>query len=204
MKPLKLIRLVAWTAVFVLGGAAGTVFVQRQSEKPAIPTSMAIPKFGAPFTMVDHTGRTVTDRDFLGRPLAVFFGFTHCPDVCPTTLSWLSDLAEQVGPEGKDLTILFVSVDPERDTPEVLTGYVSNFAPNVVGLTGSVEQVASMTTAWKAFSKKVPLEDGGYTMDHTASVYLVDRSGAFRNILDVHDETPNANLSKLSRLVRGS
>lgn len=201
MKVLRLVRIVAWIAVVLVI----TLLVgywksspSNKTEEAALTSPMSI---GGPFSLTDHTGKPVTEKDFLGKPHLRFFGFTHCPDVCPTTLSWLSDLVEQAGTE---VPILLVSVDPERDTPAALADYVTSFGPNIIGLTGTTEQVDAVLKSWKAYSKRVPQEDGEYTMDHTASVYLVDANGAFRGTLDIHDMSPTANLSKLKRLLGSS
>jgi len=200
MKPLRLIRIVAWVAVVI----AATLFIGYWRSTPTIPSNEATltPPFqlGGAFELTAHTGKTVTEQDFLGKPRLLFFGFTHCPDVCPTTLSWLMDLVEQVGPEA-DIPILLVSVDPERDTPAALADYVTSFGPNIVGLTGSTDQIDAVIKSWKAYAKRIPLENGDYTMDHTASVYLVDANGAFRGTVDIHDTSPTANVAKLKRLI---
>jgi protein SCO1/2 len=134
---------------------------------------------GGPFTMVDQNGKTVTDADFRGEPFLVFFGFTHCPDICPTTLYEMSEVMKRLGPDANKTRALFVSVDPERDTPEKLKQYLSSFDPRVIGLTGTQAQVDAIKKAYRVYSKKVPLKDGDYTMDHTAVVYLMDKNGRF-------------------------
>jgi protein SCO1/2 len=134
---------------------------------------------GGPFTMVDQNGKTVTDADFRGEPFLVFFGFTHCPDICPTTLYEMSEVMKRLGPDANKTRALFVSVDPGRDTPEKLKQYLSSFDPRVVGLTGSEAQVDAIKKAYRVYSKKIPLKDGDYTMDHTAVVYLMDKQGRF-------------------------
>jgi protein SCO1/2 len=134
---------------------------------------------GGPFALVDHNGRAVTERDFAGKPFLVFFGFTHCPDVCPTTLFQISEILAATGPRGKGLRALFVTVDPERDTPESLKSYLSSFDDRIVGLTGSPEAVAAMEKVYRAYARKVPLKEGDYTMEHTGVVYLMDGKGRF-------------------------
>lgn len=134
---------------------------------------------GGPFTMVDQNGKTVTDADFRGEPFLVFFGFTNCPDICPTTLYEMSEVLKRLGPDANKTAALFVSVDPERDTPEKLKQYVSSFHPRIFALTGSEAQVEAIKKEYRVFAKKVPLKDGDYTMDHTAVVYLMDKNGRF-------------------------
>ena len=134
---------------------------------------------GGPFTLVNQDGRTVSERDFAGRPYLVFFGFTHCPDVCPTTLQQISDVLAALGSKADALKVAFISVDPERDTPESLKTYLSSFDPRITGLTGSPEQVAAAVKTFRAYAKKVPSQGGDYTMEHTALVYLMNARNGF-------------------------
>lgn len=135
---------------------------------------------GGPFTLVDHNGTTVTQADFVGEPHLVFFGFTHCPDVCPTKLFEIAETLDAVKARtGRDIRALFVTVDPERDTPEIMQSYVSSFDDRILGLTGTPEQVDAVVSAYRAFARRVPLEDGDYTMEHTAIVYVMDEEGRF-------------------------
>ena len=153
---------------------------------------------GGPLPLVDHTGKRLEARDTEGRPKIVFFGFTHCPEVCPTTLAEISALLDSLGPDAGRLGAYFVSVDPERDRPEVLAGYLSGFNPAIRGLTGTPEEVAAVARAYRAFHRKVPLE-GGYTVDHSAVVYLLDASGRFVQALDL--SKPDAALAALRRVL---
>jgi protein SCO1/2 len=121
----------------------------------------------------------VTDQDMKGRPFLVFFGFTHCPDICPTTLFDLSQVLKQLGPDADRAGALFITVDPERDTPAVLKDYLSNFDPHLRGLTGDQASIDAAIKAYRVYAKKVPLDGGDYTMDHTAIVYLMDKNGQF-------------------------
>lgn len=134
---------------------------------------------GGPFQLVDQNGRTVTDQDLKGRPFLVFFGFTHCPDVCPTTLFEVSEIMRNLGKDADRMNALFVTVDPERDTPEKLKDYLSSFDPRLHGLTGDPAAIAAVLKAYRVYAKKIPLDAGGYTMDHTAIVYLMDKEGHF-------------------------
>jgi protein SCO1/2 len=134
---------------------------------------------GGPFRLTDQNGQAVTDKDFTGRPFLVFFGFTHCPDVCPTTLFEMSEMLGRLGPDADRTAALFVTVDPERDTPEKLKDYLSSFDPHLKGLTGDPAAIAAMLKAYRVYAKKVPLEGADYTMDHTALVYLMDKQGNF-------------------------
>ena len=121
----------------------------------------------------------MTDRDFLGKPHLVFFGFTHCPDVCPTKLFEISEVLRATGDEGRDVRALFITVDPERDTPEALKSYLGSFDERIVGLTGERAAIDAAVKAFRAYARKVPLKDGDYTMEHTALVYLMGKDGRF-------------------------
>ena len=134
---------------------------------------------GGPFQLTDQNGQTVTDKTLQGKPSLVFFGFTHCPDICPTSLFEMSEVLKALGKDADKLNAYFVSVDPERDTPDAMKTYLGSFDPRLKGLTGDPAAVAKMTTAYRVYSKKVPLKDGDYTMDHTALIYLMDRNGKF-------------------------
>jgi protein SCO1/2 len=146
----------------------------------ALPTPVTQPSsVGGPFTLTDQAGRTVTDQNFKGKPFFVFFGFTNCPDICPTTLFEMSEVLRILGPDAEKTAALFVSVDPERDTPAKLKDYLSSFHPRIFGLTGTPEQIAIVEKEYRVYAKKIPLKDGDYTMDHTAVVYLMDKNGRF-------------------------
>lgn len=134
---------------------------------------------GGPFRLTDQNGLTVTEADLKGKASLVFFGFTHCPDVCPTALFDMSELIKAMGPDADKVQVFFVTVDPERDTPEVMKAYISSFDPRIRGLSGPPDMIEAMERAYRVYAKKVPLKDGDYTMDHTALVYLMDKSGAF-------------------------
>jgi protein SCO1 len=143
------------------------------------PIGSAAAGVGGPFRLEDQNGKPVTEQDMKGRPFLVFFGFTHCPDICPTTLFEMSQLLQKLGPDADKIGALFVTVDPERDTPTVMKDYLSNFDPHLRGLTGDPADVTAAIKAYRVYAKKVPLENGDYTMDHTAVVYLMDKSGRF-------------------------
>jgi protein SCO1/2 len=134
---------------------------------------------GGPFQLTDQSGQAVTDRNLKGHPTLIFFGFTHCPDVCPTSLFEISEVLRAMGQDADRVNALFVSVDPERDTPAAMKDYLSSFDPHLKGLTGDPDAVAKVISAYRVYAKKVPLKDGDYTMDHTALVYLMDRDGNF-------------------------
>jgi protein SCO1 len=164
----------AFVAGLVLCFSAIWLVTQR-GPGPMAPATAAI---GGPFELVNQDGRSVTAQDLKGRPFLVFFGFTHCPDVCPTTLFEVSEVLRALGPDADKVNALFVTVDPERDTPDKLKDYLSSFDSHLTGLTGSSEAIAAMTKSYRVYVKKVPQADG-YTMDHTAIVYLMDKEGRF-------------------------
>jgi protein SCO1 len=136
-------------------------------------------QIGGPFRLIDQNGKAVTDQDFKGKPFLVFFGFTHCPDVCPTTLFDMSEVMKSLGPDADRIGAVFITVDPQRDTAASLKDYLSNFDPHVEGLTGDAAALAAVAKEYRVYYKKVPLEGGDYTMDHTAIVYLMDKDGHF-------------------------
>ena len=155
--------------------------------------------YGDAFTLVDNKGEAITEKAFRGRPSAEFFGFTHCPEVCPTTLFELGGWLEQLGDEGKDINAYFVTVDPERDTPEIMTNYVSNVSDRITSITGETDKVLAMAKSFGIFWRKVDLEDGDFTMDHTASVILLDGDGDFFGTI-AYEETPDTAMAKLKLL----
>ncbi len=134
---------------------------------------------GGPFRLTDQNGEPFTDQDLRGKSFLVFFGFTHCPDVCPTTLFEISEIMRRLGNEADRTAALFITVDPERDTPQAMKDYLSSFDPHVRGLTGDQASLAAVAKAYRVYYKKVPLEGNDYTMDHTAIVYLMDKDGRF-------------------------
>jgi protein SCO1/2 len=138
-------------------------------------------EFGREFRLAGHDGKPRTLADFQGKVVAVFFGFTHCPDVCPTTLATMREVKEKLGADGARLQVIFVTVDPERDTPELLSKYVTAFDPTFLGLHGTQEEIAQAAKAFKVYYQKVPGKTPDtYTMDHTASTYLYDPQGRLR------------------------
>ena len=156
--------------------------------------------YGAPFTLVDYNGAPITEAAFRGHPSAVFFGFTHCPEVCPTTLFEMDGWLKALGEDGREVRAYFVSIDPERDTPDVLKQYVTAVSDRITGITGDPAQVDAMAKAFGIFVRKVELEGGDYTMDHTASVLLLGSDGDFSGTI-AYGENPDNAVAKLKRLV---
>jgi protein SCO1/2 len=178
----------------VSAAALGYLYLYQGGTGPA-----AVP-IGGPIRLTDQDGKPFDSTTLAGKPYAVFFGFTHCPDACPTTLSEIARVEDEIGAPAKELTTLFVTVDPERDTPAVLKEYISNFGGNTVALSGSPEQVAQAAKEYRVFYKKVPTSDGGYTMDHTAVLYLMGREGEFRDVI-AYSEDHDRYVDKIKKLL---
>jgi protein SCO1/2 len=198
---LRSIRRIAWAAIagtlLVLG--AGFALSSMGWIGPPILSSSK-PAVGGPFELTSHKGETFNNVRVAGKPYLVFFGFTNCPEICPTTLLELTDLMTELGPAADRFTPLFVTVDPERDTQASLAEYMGAFDPRIVALRGTPEQTAAAVKSFAAYYRKVPLEGGGYTMDHTASVILMDAKGEFFGTLDIH-EPRETSLAKLKRFL---
>ncbi|PAP95501.1 SCO family protein [Mesorhizobium wenxiniae] len=155
--------------------------------------------YGAPFTLVDQKGAPITEAAFRGHPSVIFFGFTHCPEVCPTTLFELAGWLKTMGDDGKNLRAYFVTVDPERDTPEIMNAYISNFSDRILGITGDPEKVHAMVKAFGIYWKKVDTGDGDYTMDHSSTMLLLNAKGDYAGTI-AYGESPDAAVAKLKRL----
>ena len=152
------------------------LYATGQFGRSGAPGASAI---GGPFNLIDQNGKPITDQDMKGRPFLVFFGFTHCPDVCPTALFDVSEVMRALGKDADRTAALFITVDPERDTPEVLKNYLSSFDPHLRAATGDRAAIDAAEKAYRVYAKKVPGKDGDYSMDHTALVYLMDKQGRF-------------------------
>lgn len=199
---MKTVRIFLWAAVVVMAGVLGWLtFAVTQSDQ-----KIAEGPFGVPFQLVAQTGQPITEQAFRGKPTALFFGFTHCPEVCPTTLFELDGWLKQVDPEAKGLQAYFVTVDPERDTPEILGRYISNVTDRVTGIAGDPAKVSEVVKGFRVYAKKIPLDesqpDGDYTMDHTASIFLLDAEGRFKGTI-AYGENPDTAVKKLENLLKG-
>lgn len=177
-----------------LGGVAGAVAFMlglgayRTRNRPVLNAALPLPIRDMRWQLIDHRKQVVQPADWIGRPTLVFFGFTWCPDVCPTTLNDISGWLEELGPDADRLNIALISVDPERDTPDVLADYISNFDPRISGLTGSAGQIAQVAADFRVSYRKVPRDGDDYTMDHTAGVFLFYPDGRFASIIDFHED----------------
>jgi protein SCO1/2 len=172
-------RIVLVLSAFVVGLALTFGIVKLVVDRSGASFAGQTAAVGGPFKLVDGDGKVVTDEDMKGKPFLVFFGFTHCPEVCPTTLFELSEVFKRLGSDADKTAGLFITVDPERDTPAVMKDYLSNFDPHLRGLTGDTQAVEQAIKEYRVYARKVPLDGGGYTMDHTALVYLMDKQGRF-------------------------
>lgn len=165
---------------------------QQGSSASFIGTDLTGTQFGKPLSLTDHTGKLRNMADFKGKVVVLFFGYTHCPDVCPTTMSDLKQTMKLLGDKANDVQVLFVTVDPERDTQEVLAQFVPGFDPRFIGLRGTVAEVAANLSEYKVYAAKVS-EPGksGYTMDHSAGLYVFDKTGAPRIYLGYGEKPEN-------------
>ncbi|CAH0341263.1 SCO family protein [Rhizobium sp. CECT 9324] len=199
---MRTLRVVLWAGVLIMAGLLGwlTLTVTQSGDK------IAEGPFGVPFELVDQNGKPISEQAFRGKPTALFFGFTHCPEVCPTTLFELNGWMKQVDPDAKGLQAYFVTVDPERDTPELLGQYISNVTDRVTGIAGEPAKVADVIKGFRVYAKKVPLDEkdpnGDYTMDHTASIFLLDADGRFKGTI-AYGENPDTAVKKLENLMKG-
>lgn len=193
----RLVRVVAWGAV--AGAAVAAGFLYLGSPKDSRAQLQGAARIGGSFKLTAHEGRLFSSDMLKERPYALFFGFTNCPDVCPTTLLEMSNHLAALGPEGDRLTVLFVTVDPERDTAEYLKAYLASFDRRIIGLTGNAGEIASVAHGYHAFYEKVPTSSG-YTMNHTATVYLIDRKGVLASTMN-HQDPEAVQREKLRRLL---
>lgn len=183
-------------AVLALGGGVGLRQVMDARTAPSVVAT----ELGEPFTLVDHDGAPITEAAFEGKPSLLFFGFTHCPDVCPTTIydmeSWLTDL--DAGDDA--INAYFVTVDPERDTPAFLKDYLEPQSDRIVGITGAAEDVWEMAKSWRVYFQKRPLGEGEYTMDHYASTFVLNAEGAVVDLIS-YGEDPESAKAKIARVL---
>jgi protein SCO1/2 len=168
----KIIAASAAGALLVAIGIVFGQFIRHSSELDPVPV-------GGPFELVDQDDHAVNDKSFLGRPSVILFGYTSCPDVCPTTLMDVSNWLKAIGTLADKLNVLFISIDPERDTPNHLREFLSSFDPRIRGLTGTTKQIAAVAKEFRVYYKRVEESDGSYSMDHSGAVYLMDKAGNF-------------------------
>ncbi len=194
---LSRLRLVLWALVGVAALAATGLYAYTTMTRPAQNVTLG----QGDYQLVATTGEAFTRDSLKGKPSMVFFGFTHCPEVCPTSLAEMASWYEALGAEADNLQAFFITVDPERDTADIVADYVA-WTGRVTGVTGTQEEVAKATNSWAVYAEKVPLEGGDYTMDHTASVFLVNAAGEFEGTIAYRENSDTA-LAKLRRLLEG-
>jgi protein SCO1/2 len=193
LSPMRVVSVVAWLGLLIVavllvtGPGSGPAQIQQGG--------MVIPAF----SLVDQNGKATTEKNLLGRPSVIFFGFTFCPEVCPTTLADLTSVLGQMGETADGLNVVFVTVDPERDTPEALKAYVQPFDPRIRALTGAPDQIAKLARSLGIYVAKVDEGSGSYTVDHTASILLIDATGRFQGTIS-YRESRDVALAKLQRL----
>jgi protein SCO1/2 len=155
---------------------------------------------GGPFTLVNDNGARVTDKTLAGKPYAIYFGYTYCPEVCPTTLFDLSRWIKELGPDANKLNYVFVTIDPERDTPKLMHAYLSSFDRRIRGFTGTSEQIAKIAKEYRVYYKKIPTTGGNYVMDHSSVIYLMGSNGQFVSMITYQEKDDSA-LTKLRNLI---
>ena len=196
---LRRFRFFLWALVLVAAGTVGFLALRGADDTPTRSSETGAMTLGGPFTLVGADGRPFSSARLNGRPYAIFFGFTQCPDVCPTTLARMVRLRNELGQGPGSFDIVFVSVDPERDGPAEVGRYAEMFGSPVIGLTGSPGQISQVKKQFGIFSQKVPDGAGSYTVDHTATVLLFGRDGKFDSTI-AHEEQDPAALDKLRRI----
>ena len=196
---MRRVRIVLWALVAI--ALAAFAFLSFQPARTPTPPSepMVLSSIGGPFSLVGSDGKPFSSTRLGGKPFAIFFGFTHCPDVCPTTLARMVRLRQQLGAGDGAFEIVFVTVDPERDGPEEVGKYAELFNSPITGLTGSPAQIEEVKKQFGIFSRKVPDGSGSYSVDHTATVLLFDRDGKFTSTI-APEEQNSAALAKLRRI----
>jgi protein SCO1 len=185
---------------------AGTLGLAVALAAMPVASNLWAQKVGSPggaFELTDQNAKPFSSTQLAGKPYAIFFGFTNCPDVCPTTLLMMSNDLAKLGQDADKLRVVFVTVDPERDTPEQLRAYLSSFDPRIIGLTGSEAQIAAVAKGWNAFYNRIPESDGTYTIAHSAYVYLMDQDNRLAGKIGFQDAEPEQ-LAQLRHLLAGS
>jgi len=189
------LRTALWTLVVLAALTATGLYTYTTMVRPTPVAGLG----SGDYQLVTAAGENFTRASFNGNPSMLFFGFTHCPEVCPTSLAEMTAWYERLGDDARDLQAYFVTVDPERDTPDIIGDYVS-WTGHVTGVTGTPEEIDKAAKAWAVYYEKIPLEGGDYTMDHTASVFLLDRNGDFQGTIAYRESSDTA-LAKLRRLI---
>ena len=164
--------------------SGGLWYTADKLTSPNRVVTVGTPQVGGPFALLDQNGQTRTGRDFRGRWMLIYFGYTNCPDVCPTSLALMSDVMSRLGGRGARVVPIFITVDPDRDSPQVLKQYLASFGPKFVGLTGPKSHIASAASEYRVYIARRPSKDGGYAVDHSNVIYLMDAAGKFAGNYD--------------------
>jgi cytochrome oxidase Cu insertion factor (SCO1/SenC/PrrC family) len=200
------LKLLSFILAGLIIGAGAALAVFPHARERLLPTAgvkvMGQALIGGRFTLTDHTGKRVTDEDFRGRYMLVFFGFTFCPDVCPSALQVMSAALDKLGPDADRFVPVFITVDPERDRPAELSAYVQSFHPRLVGLTGTPAEIDAVVKAYRVYVRKVsdPKSTAGYTIDHTSLIYAMGPDGAYRTHL-AHTTNADVMANRLAKLL---
>jgi protein SCO1/2 len=194
------LRIASWTllAIVALAGVGAYTLRQTATGNEAVVSRASFG--GGEYALETSAGQPFTPASLSGGPSMLFFGYTHCPDVCPTTLAEMAAWYDELGAQGKSLRAFFVTVDPERDTPAIINDYAHAVSDRITGVTGAPDQIAAMEKAWGVYAKKVPTQDGDYSMDHTATIYLLDSRGELESTI-VYGEDGDTALTKLKHLI---
>jgi protein SCO1/2 len=179
----RILLIAGLAALLIGGGAAAVVIMAPPASPPAAQSTASGAAIGGPFTLVGADGKTVTDRLYRGKWMLVYFGYTFCPDVCPTTLNSIAQALGQLGRDANQIAPLFITVDPKRDTPKVIGDYVQAFDPRIVGLTGSADQIAAVAKEYRVYDAPQPGNGKDYLVDHSSFVYLMNPQGGFAKVL---------------------
>jgi protein SCO1/2 len=199
MRAVQAFRLGILGMAAVMAAVLGVLYFQGDEVRNKL---VSVADIGGPFRLASSNGGIVDSRDLLGRPYGIFFGFTHCPEVCPTTLYEMTRTLEAVGDEAREFRLFFITVDPERDTAPMLKDYLSNFAPRMEALVPTPDELARVASDFRAIYEKVPSSDGEYTMNHTATVYLMNTQGRLASTIS-YSETPENRIAKIKKLIAG-
>lgn len=203
---MKIIRNTLWVLVAI--SLVVGIYLYTQNKQPKVITKVSELAFGQAFSLTDNKGNEITEQAFVGHPTLLFFGFTHCPEVCPTTLYEINAWLDALGDEASAVRSFFITVDPERDTPEVMNDYVTSMSDRVVGITGGVDEMEALVKSWRIYAKKIPEIGavdglGNYNMDHTASVLLVRPDGSLQGTITYGENTDVA-LDKIRLLLKNN
>jgi protein SCO1/2 len=197
-KQITIIGMLGALIIVLIGATLWTMTTELSRDETTL-YNKPVTTIGGDFTLINQNGETVTQASYADKPKVMFFGFTFCPDVCPTSMFELAEWMNQLGPAADNLHYIFVTVDPERDTPEVLKEYIGSFSDNIQGLTGTPEQVEAAVKAYRVFARQVALDRGGYTMDHTASLFLMNKENQLVGTIAYGEDSETA-VAKLRRL----